>query len=76
MYNECNRSCCCRCCQGQVPRALPGRRESLVCKVLRDSREKQALRVRRDREERWGRREKQAPRARRDREERWGRREK
>ena len=32
-------------------RALPGRRESLVCKVLRDSREKQALRVRRDREE-------------------------
>ena len=43
-------------------RALPGRRESLVCKVLRDSREKQALRVRRDREERWGRREKQAPR--------------
>lgn len=42
----------------QVPRALPGRRESLVCKVLRDSREKQALRVRRDREERWGRREK------------------
>ena len=45
-------------------RALPGRRESLVCKVLRDSREKQALRVRRDREERWGRREKQAPRAR------------
>ncbi len=39
-------------------RALPGRRESLVCKVLRDSREKQALRVRRDREERWGRREK------------------
>ncbi len=57
-------------------RALPGRRESLVCKVLRDSREKQALRVRRDREERWGRREKQAPRARRDREERWGRREK
>ena len=60
----------------QVPGALPGRRESLVCKVLRDSREKQALRVRRDREERWGRREKQAPRARRDREERWGRREK
>ena len=42
----------------QIPRALPGRRESLVCKVLRDSREKQALRVRRDREERWGRREK------------------
>ncbi len=26
----------------EVPRALPGRRESLVCKVLRDSREKQA----------------------------------
>ncbi len=30
----------------QVPRALPGRRESLVCKVLRDSREKQARKER------------------------------
>ena len=45
----------------QVPRALPGRRESLVCKVLRDSRAVQA---------RWDQEEKQARKARRDQEER------